>query len=148
MTFRNRWLFIAFILISIIGLIYQLREHVSSSGAYDLPKQLSSKIDTLNLVHVQRHCSCPEWVEISRLQRAGGPQPDDFIYLEAANQDLELAPTYPALTEGGYWLRLQGSFYEGKSIPEDFARHNEKKPDAARVFRYISSDLIKPQNIP
>jgi hypothetical protein len=148
MTFRNRWLFIAFILVSIIGMIYQWRERNRNSGAYNLPKKLSTKIDTLNLVHLQRHCDCPEWVEISRLKQAGGPKPDDFIYLVAADQDLELAITSPAYTEDGYLLRLQGSFYEGKSIPEDLVGHTEQKPEAARVFRYISSDLIKPQNIP
>lgn len=148
MTFRNRWLFIAFIGVSIIGLLYQWREHNRMISSYDLRKKISTKIDTLNLVHVQRHCECPEWIEISRSKSPGGFKEDDFIYLEPANRDLELGATYPAYTEAGYILRLQGSFYETKGIPADMTGHTGQKPQTARIFRYFSSDLIKPDNIP
>ena len=148
MTFRNRWLFVAFILVSIVGLLYQWREHNRMVSAYDLQKQLSIKIDTLNVVHVQRHCDCPEWIEISRFKTPGGAKDEDYIYLEAANKNLELGATYPAYTEAGYVLRLQGSFYETKGIPADMIRHTDQQPETARIFRYISSDLIKPDTIP
>jgi hypothetical protein len=148
MTFRNRWLFIAFMLVSIVGLLFQWREHNKMISASGFRNQLSTKIDTLNLVHVQRHCDCPEWIEKSRFKGPGGAMDEDYIYLEAANQNLELGATYPAYTEAGYVLRLQGSFYETKGIPDDVIRHPDQKPESARIFRYISSDLIKPDTIP
>jgi hypothetical protein len=148
MTFRNRWLFIAFILVSIVGLLYQWREHNRMISVDDLRTRLSTKIDTLNLVYVQRHCDCPEWIEISRFKDPAGARDEDYIYVEAANKNLELGATYPTYAEAGYVLRVSGSFYDTKGIPADMVQHADQKPERARIFRYISSDLIKPDNIP
>ena len=145
MTFRNRWLFVAFIIVSIIGLVYQWRDDNKLVATYNFPGELSVKIDTLNLIHVQRHCNCPEWIEVSQAKRNGGPAVGDYIYLKAARPELILSDTQLALLDSGYLLKAQGSFYEGKDVPDDVAQNAGQKPDSARVFRYISSDLIKPE---
>jgi hypothetical protein len=143
MTFRNRWLFVAFIIVSIIGLVYQWRDDNKLVATYNFPGELSVKIDTLNLIHVQRHCNCPEWIE--GVKRNGGPAVRDYIYLKAARTELILSDTQLALLDSGYLLKAQGSFYEGKGVPDDVAQNPGQKPENARVFRYISSDLIKPE---
>ncbi|MFI5154659.1 MAG: hypothetical protein ACHQEM_00645 [Chitinophagales bacterium] len=145
MTFRNKWLFIAFSILSIAGLIYQWLEHNRKLGVYDMPGTLSNKLDTLLLVYVKRDCNCAEWIQWSDKKNGDSAGRDKYIWLEAANPGLELATTYPAYSEGGYRLKVEGSFYEGRTIPNDYVARGDQKPEKARVFRYISSALIKPE---
>ena len=111
----------------------------------NVSNQPINKIDTLNLVHVQRRCSCPEWIEISRLKKPGGAKDDDYIYLEAARPELKLSLAGISLADSGHLLRVEGSFYEEKAVPGDMLQRSGQKSDSARVFRYFSSDLIKPE---
>ncbi len=145
MTFRNKWLFIAFTILSITGLIYQWLEHNRKLDAYDMPGALSDKVDTLLLVFVKRNCNCAEWIKWSDKKNGESAGKEKYIWLEAANPGLELPATYPAYSEGGYRLKVEGSFYDGSGIPNDYIAQRDQKPEKARVFRYISSALIKPE---
>ena len=145
MTFRNRWLFIAFIIVSVLGLLFQWREHNRIIAGDNRSGILCSKIETLYLVHVQRNCTCPDWIEVARLKRAEGPGEEDYFYLEPGAKDVEIGSKYPAYTESGYLLRLRGSFYLEKGVPAGRVGRADQNPEMARVFRYTSSDLIKPE---
>ena len=110
-----------------------------------MPGNLSNKLDTLVLVHVKRDCYCAEWIQWSDSGNGAGARKDDYIWLEAANPGLGLPASFPAYAEGGYRLRVEGSFYQDRAIPNDYVAHGDQKPEKARVFRYITSALIKPE---
>lgn len=144
MTFRNRYLFIIFSIICLVGLIYQWVDHNKSIDNYDLPKQLSGKPETIDLRHIDRNCDCADWVEAVHYNDSIKIKEDDYLFIEPASAHMEVPASYWVLADSGYVLRLHGEFYKGKAIPYNYAQKTDHKPEKARVFYYTSSEVVKP----
>ena len=94
---------------------------------------------------MRRSCACPEWIDATRFKDSAQTPGDAYIYLEAARSAPEIPSSYWALQDSGYLVRLRGEFYQGKTIPRDYAAKTAQSPLPALVFQYTSSQLIKPQ---
>ena len=145
MTFRNRYLFIAVILFSIIGLIFQWAKHGQIIDGHDLPRQLLNEKVSLDLVYVNRHCECPEWIEVSRLKDSTHRNEDDFLFIEPATGSSDIPVAYWAIADSGYVFRVTGSFYKVRGIPGNYIQKTDHKPEKARVFSYTGSEVVKPE---
>jgi len=145
MTFRNRYLFIVFFVVCLVGLIKQWKDHYRQVDDYDAPKQLSGKTEVISLRHVERKCDCADWVEASHGRDSAGVTKDDYMYIEPASAGMDVPALYWALEDSGYVLRLTGQFYKGKSIPYNYTQKTNQKPEKARVFYYTASEVVKPE---
>jgi hypothetical protein len=135
----------AFAILSITGLIYQWLSHRRSADSKSMRGILSFNLDTLILVHVKRNCNCAEWIKWSNSINGTEVGKDDYIWLEPANPGLELPEEFSSYPNRDFRLRVEGSYYQDQAIPNDYVPQGDQKPEKARVFRYISSDLIKPE---
>lgn len=145
MTFRNRFLFIAFIIVSIVGLIQQWRNHNKTVDEYDTPKILSGVQETLLLQHIKRNCECADWIKFGSYPDSARINEEDFLFIEPATADLDVPASYWVLADSGYALRVQGEFYKGKAIPNNYISKADSKPAFARVFYYTSCEVVKPE---
>jgi hypothetical protein len=145
MTFRNRFLFIAFIIVSILGLIQQWRIHNKTIEDYDAPKILSGKKEMIDLRHIQRKCDCADWIPADRYKDSANLKEEDYLFIEPATKDLDVPASYWALADSGYVLRLHGEFYKGKAIPYNYIQKTDNKPVLASVFYYTSCEVVKPE---
>src|ERR1700704_5247099 len=94
MTFRNRFLFIAFTIVCILGLIHQWRTHNKTIDDYDSPKILSGKKEIINLRHIQRNCDCADWIPADRIKDSANIKEGDYLFIEPATNDLNVPATY------------------------------------------------------
>ena len=145
MSFRNRYLFITFIILSLAGLIFQWKEHSHSVEGYDLPKQFSREKEVIDIIHIQRNCDCADWVKAAKMKDPDGIKEEDYFFIEPASRDQALSKACWALVGSGYVLRLQGAFYKGKAVPYNYIQKTEHKPDKTSVFHYTAADVVKPE---
>jgi hypothetical protein len=146
MAFRSRTLFLVVSTLCILALIFQwIKAEWPTQGTADPRPPLSGKIEVIDLRHVRRSCACPEWIDATRFKDSAQTPGDAYIYLEAARSAPEIPSSYWALQDSGYLVRLRGEFYQGKTIPRDYAAKTAQSPLPALVFQYTSSQLIKPQ---
>jgi|GEM_PF-1849352 len=145
MTFRNRFLFIAFSIVCLIGLVHQWITHNKTIDDYDAPKILSGKKEMISLRHIQRSCECADWIPANLYKDSVNLREEDYLFIEAATEDLDVPASYWALADSGYVLRLHGEFYKGKAIPYNYIQRTDHKPALAKVFYYTSREVVKPQ---
>ena len=145
MTFRNRYLFIVFALVSIFAMIHQWRNHYREVDNYDTPRSLSGLTRTILLRHTERSCDCPDWKLVSRPGDSSGMKSGEFVYIEAGYAGMDVTPAYWALADSGYVLKLTGQFYKGEAIPYDYTQKTDQKPEKARVFYYTATEVVKPE---
>jgi len=144
-TFRNRFLFIIFIVVSIVGLVQQWRIHNKTIDDYDTPKILSGIKQTILLRHIDRKCDCADWIPAELLKDSTKIKEDDYVFIEPATNDLDVPVTYWAQADSGYVLKLNGEFYKDKAIPYNFEMKTGVKPASARVFYFTSCEVVKPE---
>jgi len=144
-TFRNRFLFIIFIVVSIVGLVQQWRIHNKTIDDYDTPKILSGIKQTILLRHIDRTCDCADWIPAELLKDSTKIKADDYVFIEPATNDLDVPVTYWAQADSGYVLKLNGEFYKGKAIPYNYEMKTGVKPASARVFYFTSCEVVKPE---
>ena len=145
MTFRNRFLFVAFTIVCLIGLIKQWRDHNKTIDDYDAPKILSGIKETIRLRHIQRDCDCADWLLAGLLKDSTKIKEEDYLFIEPATPDLGVPASYWALADSGYILRLEGEFYKGKAVPYNYVQKTNYKPALAKVFYYTSCEVVKPE---
>jgi hypothetical protein len=146
MTFRSRTLFVIVTILCIIGLLFQWIQHAQlTPGMGADSRALSGKIEVLDMRHVRRSCACPQWIPATLFNDSAQLSSDAYVYLEPASPSAAIPPRYWALEDSGYRLRLRGEFYQGKTIPRDYAQKTAEPPQPAKVFYFTSSQLIKPE---
>ena len=145
MTFRNRFLFIAFAIVCMAGLVQQWIAHNKTIDGYDAPKILSGKKEIISLRHIQRNCDCAEWIPANLLKDSANIKEEDYLFIEPATNDIDVPVTFWALADSGYVLRLHGEFYKGKAIPYNYKQKSDQKPALAKVFYYTSCEVVKPE---
>jgi hypothetical protein len=145
MTFRNRYLFILVSAICIVGLIFQWIQHERPTDIPQGSRQLSGAKQVIDLRHVQRDCLCPDWIRAAHYDERSTISPDSFLYLEPASSGVQIPDSFLAKTESGWVLRLEGAFYQGNTLPNNYVQKTEQKPEKARVFYYESSAVVKPE---
>lgn len=138
-------LFYLTIFISACGLIGNNRK-VNYS---DYPKELSSKIDTIEVTYIAWACDCANWLPTHYLDN---PLYQDSvfdhqcIFLEAKSEELMIPDEY---RKGGNTnkIRLVGSYYMDEGISKDYMQITPSKPDKAKVFKYSKIEIIKPYTV-
>ena len=145
MSFRNRYLFIAFALVSIIALSKQLIDHYrnGNSGAYS--NSLSGIRQTLSLKYVNWSFPNANWYVVKEKPDTAKVLPGDCIFIEPATADLDVPARFWALADSGYLFRVKGEFYAEPGIPEGLTDSKTAKPPEARIFHYTDYDIVKPE---
>jgi hypothetical protein len=144
MTFRNKYLFILFVIVCLAGVVKQWIEHNKTIDNYDLPKELSGQKETIDVRRVERNCDCAEWIRVFSKKDSVAMDKQEYFYIESTDGN-DPPPTYTALADSGYILRLEGSFYLGKGVPAHYIQQPDQKPERARIFNYTSSQIVKPE---
>ena len=106
------------------------------------PKQLSGKIETLDVMYINWACDCADFIEQGRYID-NEPNDEDLFFIEPAHDSLKIPDEYFSTGHFDYYLRLSGQFYVDKGIPDSYEQKTPEKPEKARVFRYDSYELIK-----
>lgn len=118
----------------------------------DHPDILSSKVDTIEVNYIAWACPCANWletkysVEQDKEEYTNNDKADKCIFLEAAEPKFVIPDEYRCWYNGNT-IRLIGSFYKDKGISRDYESPVGKKPEHAKVFRYIHIEVIKPYTI-
>lgn len=109
------------------------------------PKDLSDKIDTIELSYMGWACDRAEWALQENIERYDGNINDSLaimsIFIEAEKPELILPDRYKMPTSNK--IRFIGRFYKDWGISRDYEKQFVT-PDKARVFRYSKYELIKP----
>ena len=107
-------------------------------SVFDIPKTLQANKLTLKLWYSGKQANGAEMYSTTEV---GGE--DDRMYLEPATQYLNInREILTKLKDSGYTLKLYGSFFKGKGIPERYLAP-APKPDKLPVFKYESMDIVK-----
>jgi hypothetical protein len=128
-----------FPLFAVVALFYWMRTAVQTSSGpsfFDIPKKLSEEKLT---IEVRLH-STPDGAEVWSLSKSGSE--DDRLYLQPASPSQTIPKDYYQLQDSGYVLKLYGSFYKGKGIPQEYF-NIRPAPKRYPVFRYESLDVVK-----
>ncbi len=128
-----------FPLFAVVALVFWSRQAFQSTNApsvFDIPKKLEEE----KLTIVVRLHSEPGGAEVWSTSKSGSE--DDRLYLQPARPSQTIPLEYYQLKDSGYVLKLYGSFYKGKGIPEAYFSI-QPKPERYSVFRYESLDVVK-----
>lgn len=131
-----------FPLFAVVALIYWSRlafQDASGPSVFDIPKTLQEEKLT---ILVQLH-SVPGGAEVWSISKSGSE--DDRLYLQPARPGQTVPAEYYRLKDSGYVLKLYGSFYKGKGIPQQYLGI-QPKPERYSVFRYESLDVVKSED--
>ena len=128
-----------FPLFAVVALVYWSRQAFQSTSepsVFDIPKKLLDE----KLTIIVRLPSEAAAAEVWSTSRSGGE--DDRLYLQPARPSQTIPKEYYRLKDSGYVLKLYGSFYKGKGIPQAYL-NIQPKPERYAVFRYESLDVVK-----
>lgn len=131
-----RFIFPLFAVVAIIFWSRQAFQGTTQPSFFDLPKKLSAEKLTVQV----RLWSTPGGAEVWSLSKSGSE--DDRLYLQPARSSQTIPQEYYRLKDSGYVLKLYGSFYKGKAIPQEYFSI-QPKPERYPVFRYESLDVMK-----
>jgi hypothetical protein len=116
----------------------------------DYPKELTNKIDTIEIEYIAWACACANWLPNKYFDLDNdilSENPENYcIFLEAEKEDLRIPDEY-CFSGFENRIRLIGSYYKDKGISKDFMQSTSQKPDKAKVFKYSEIEIIKPFKI-
>lgn len=138
-----RFLRFIFPLFAVVAIVFWSRtafQDMSGPSVFDVPKTLLE--DKLNIM-VRLH-SEPGGAEVWSISKSGSE--DDRLYLQPARPSQTVPLEYYRLKDSGYVLKLYGSFYKGKGIPQQYLTI-QPKPERYAVFRYESLDVVKESDL-
>lgn len=112
---------------------------------WDYPRNLSSKIDTIEVIYVAWACDCANWLPVPRENQNEDVQSEDCIFITPSPDSLDIPQSFwgDEFDYSNRKLRLIGSYYNTKGIPKDYDMNTEVKPDKAKVFRYTKVEVVK-----
>lgn len=131
-----RWLIIPFFIITTLYWTQDIWKENQEYSVMDMPKDLEPDRYGLEIYPV----STANGVSVYTMGVVGNH--DDYLYLEPADLDDAIPPSYYVLKDSGYVLKVFGNFYFGKAIPAEYAQV-KPKPERLRLFRYDSVALIR-----
>ena len=109
---------------------------------WDYPKNLSDKIETIEVSYIAWACDCANWLPIPRENPDAEIKDTDCIFIEPATPDLEVPDSYWQGETSEKKVRLTGSYYNTKGIPKEYSFMG-MKPDKAKVFRYTKMEVLE-----
>lgn len=124
------------IIVSIFAISRNLMSRSDEPSVFDLPKTLEAEKINITAFYYGNTSGA----EIFSVVKNGGE--DDRLYLEPANKNLMVPPSFKQLKDSGYVLKLYGAYYKGKAIPERFF-NIRPKPEKYPVFRYENLEMVK-----
>lgn len=127
---------IVFMIVAIFAISRNFMSRSDEPTLFDLPKALNEEKITITAFYYGN----TNGAEIFSIVKNGGE--DDRLYLEPANKNLTIPTSFKQLKDSGYVLKLYGSYYKGKAIPERFF-NIRPKPEKYPVFRYESLEMVK-----
>lgn len=114
---------------------------ISTEGkitSLDFPKELSDKVDTIEVAYIAWACACPNWLPDKYFDLDNdklSKNPENYcIFLEAERDKLRISEQY-YLQEDKKRIKLIGKFYNDKGISRDFEQPTVEKPKYAKVFK-------------
>ncbi len=131
-----RTLAIVFIVIALLAISRNFMSRGDGPSIFDVPKTLEKEKSSITVFYYGN----TNGAEIFSIVKDGGA--DDRLYLEPANKNLTIPASFLKLKDSGYVLKLYGSYYKGKAIPERFL-NIQPKPEKYPVFRYESLEMVK-----
>jgi hypothetical protein len=109
-----RTLAIVFMIVVLLTLSRNFMSTNDEPSVFDLPKTLNEEKLTITAYYYGN----TNGAEIFSIVKNGGE--DDRLYLEPANKNLTIPANFKQLKDSGYVLKLYGSYFKGKAIPERF----------------------------
>ena len=128
-----------FPIFAVVAMVYWLRiglQTNSQPSFFDIPKKLSDEKLTVQV----RLWGTPGGAEVWSLSKSGSE--NDRLYLQPAKPTQTIPREYYKMKDSGYILKVYGSFYKGKGIPQEYFKI-QPKPERYPVFRFESLDVIK-----
>lgn len=108
------------------------------------PQELSGKIETIKVEHINWACDCANFIETTYYANPGyETKEEDCIFIEPSQAQLKIPDSYYINEHFTYFLKLRGQYYIDKGVPDSYEQKTELKPEKARVFRYDSFELVK-----
>lgn len=108
------------------------------------PKNLSDRVETLDLVYIRWACECPRFAETELIKTLeGGELAEACFYIEAAKGVKEIPESYYMRDHSTHYLRLTGSFYLDEGVPKGYEPITSETPQLAKVFRYNKFELVE-----
>lgn len=110
----------------------------------DYPMELNEEVETIEVGYVNWACDCADHFEIklSHKNKAYHLEGEDCIYIEPFDKKIQIPKVYYDSLHWKKYLRLKGQFYKNKGVSRSYARKTSEKPEYARVFRYVSYELM------
>ena len=131
-----RFVFPLFAVVALVFWSRQAFQSTSEPSVFDIPKKLEDEKLT---IQVRLH-SESGGAEVWSTSKSGSG--DDRLYLLPARPSQTIPLEYYRLKDSGYVLKLYGSFYKGKGIPQTYF-NIQPRPERYSVFRYESLDIVK-----
>lgn len=131
-----RTLAVVFIVIALFAISRNFMSINNEPSVFDLPKTLEVEKLTITAFYYGN----TNGAEIFSVVKNGGE--DDRLYLQPANKYLSVPANFKQLKDSGYVLKLYGSYYKGKAIPEIFL-NIQPKPEKYPVFHYERLEMVK-----
>ena len=119
-------------------------------GKSDYPKELNSKIDTIEVKYIAWACACANWLPNKYFDIDNDKLSENAenycIFLESEKEDLKIPDEY-CYSDNNNRIRLIGNYYKDKGVSKDYMQSTSQKPDKAKVFKYSEIEIIKPFTI-
>ena len=134
-----RFIFVPFIIISILVISQNMWKTVDQPSVFDLPKTLETERYSIELFPISNANG------VAIFSTSSGRVEQDYLYLTPATDSTTLPPNLKALQDSGYTLKVTGSFYKGKGIPAQYFEARPA-PQRLRVFRFEKAEMVYRQN--
>lgn len=105
----------------------------------DTPGRLEKRIQVIELANVYWGWDSVYWYEPYKLVIDNSLNKEDFIFIEPADPSL--------IMPDSFWnwpkrkIRVKGSYYSGRGLPEKFVIKTSGKPAKGKVFRYTELEI-------
>ena len=130
--------------ISILVVVALFLFSLSNSTYFDQPKELSNKIETIEVGYVNWACDCANFYEAKLYSENKDYRlkADECIFIEPKEKSLKIPEDYFDTIYRNKNLRLMGRFYLDEGISSTYEMKTPEKPNYSKVFQYESYEII------
>lgn len=109
------------------------------------PTKLSDKSEVIEVSYINWACNCADFIETKFyiLNPKYEAKSEDCIFIEPADSGLRVSESFYIKDHFDKNLKLTGSFYLEKGVPDSYEQAVPGRPEKAKVFRYTKIEIIE-----
>ena len=125
------------------AIIFIIHYFNSTVTAFNNPRKLTGKTETIEVSYVNWACDCADFIETKYYSNPNyETREEDCIFIEPSKPELQVPDSFYN-NYFGKIVRLKGQFYTELGIPTNYEKKTDgEKPVKAKVFRYEEIEII------